>query len=164
MSRAAASAQRFPLPRVAFSFSISEANRLLSFLREPSWSEEAERPAAVSCFVDPVRFAVGGAARVTGRLRSEAVLVCVAPLVSMALPSSTRFRSESLGELIRVQVADTAPDEAAASSMDGTDAESAEGGVLIVSAAAEELPNPIGVAMLATKASAASAPPAAMAE
>ena len=41
-----------------------------------------------------------------------------------------------------LQVVDTAPDEAPASSMDGTDAESADGGVPVVRAAAAALPNP----------------------
>ena len=104
---------------------------------------------------DPNRTARGRAGRgVRGRLpctvASEAVLVCLAPLASLTLPSSTLLRSESLGDPIRVQVVDTAPEEAPESTMDATVAESVDGGVVEVRAAAAALPNPTGVARFAT--------------
>ena len=90
---------------------------------------------------DPNRTARGRAGRgVRGRLpctvASEAVLVCLAPLASLTLPSSTLLRSELLSDPIRVQVVDTAPEEAPESTMDATVAESVDGGVVEVRAAA----------------------------
>ena len=95
---------------------------------------------------DPCRAAHGRAGHgVTGRLpctfASEAVRVSFAPLASLALPSNTLLRSESLGDAIRVQVVDTALDEAPVSSMDVTVAESVNGGVVEVRAAAAALPS-----------------------